>query len=294
MIDKIMNVKKPMSYAFEADGVVLNLMEHDDNFPYIPRRQVSLRTAYHTHSWYELFYVEEGILHAYVGGEELLLEKGALFLVAPGVEHYTAIDETEGAARFRFNFALRFKKETELAAELAQLFAFDAYKLLLSDSTTHTRIRMLAEAMAEERVAAAGCYLLSLLLSAFTLMRKQKDHGRFDDTENNRIYKIESICQAYFTEKGFSLSILAEELHLSERQVERIIKRQYGINFRTYITSLRMKEARAILDAGTPVASVADTVGYASLSAFHRAFRLHFGRSPREYIAEKKKTPIAN
>ena len=108
-----------------------------------------------------------------------------------------------------------------------------------------------------------------------------------DDTESNRIYRIENICHSFFTEKSISLSLLAEELHLSERQVERLFKRQYGCNFHMYITHLRMQEALAMLKDGVAASVVAESVGYSSVSAFYRAFRLSFGCSPREFLQKK-------
>ena len=298
MIDKIINDKKPMNYVFEANGAAFTLMEGERCFSYFPLRQISLLKMQHTHSWYEMFYIEEGILHAFVGDKAFDLKKGDLFIVAPGVEHYTAIDEAEGAARFCFNFVFCGKKESKLVAEMKKLLAFSDCAVFTGDGACHTQVRLLADAMRRGESHAAGCYLLSLLLAVASLTgegeaRRTEDYGVFDDNENNRIYMIESICQKYFNEKKFSICLLAEELHLSERQVERIIKRQYGCSFRDLINDLRMREAQALLRAGRAVSVVAEAVGYASLSAFHRAFRLYCGCSPREYVVQKK-TSIAN
>ena len=56
--------------------------------------------------------------------------------------------------------------------------------------------------------------LLSLLLAVASLTgegesRRTEDYELFDDNENNRIYMIESICQKYFNEKNFSISLLS-------------------------------------------------------------------------------------
>ena len=289
MKDSTVNKKVSTNFAIDAEGVKLTLLVEENTASYFPTYRPPLHSAVHTHSWYELFYVVEGVLHIFTDREEYLVEAGSVFLVPPGEEHYTVIDETEGAVRYCFQFSVKIKKETPTSSALRRFLDTREVFPHAVDSACHTLIRVLAETVALEDAAAVGAHLLSLLLACASCVLGERRHTPdvLDDTESNRIYRIENICHSFFTEKSISLSLLAEELHLSERQVERLFKRQYGCNFHTYITHLRMQEALAMLKDGVAVSDVAESVGYSSVSVFYRAFRLYFGCSPRELLQKK-------
>lgn len=291
MKDSTVNKKVSTNFSVDAEGVRLTLLVEKNNVPYFPIHRPSLHSAVHAHSWYELFYVVEGVLHIFMGGEEHLVEAGNIFLVPPGEEHYTVIDEVEGAVRYCFQFSAKVRRETPTALAL-QRFLESCERCPHSvDGACYTLVRVLADSIAAEDDAAVGAHLLSLLLACGSSVLGQRRHTPdvLDDNESDRIYRIETICQGFFNERAISLSLIADELHLSERQVERLFKQHYGCNFHAYITHLRMQEALAMLKDGEPVATVAESVGYGSASVFYRTFRLYFGCSPREKIAALRK-----
>ncbi len=290
MKDSTVNKKVSTNFAIDAEGVKLNLLVEESAMTYFPIHRPPRYGAVHTHSWYELFYVVEGILHIHMGSKEFLAEAGNIFLIRPGEEHYTVIDEAEGAVRYCFQFSVKIKKETPTSLALCRFLDGGVPFPHPVDSACHTLIRVLADSVAFEDAASAGVHLLSLLLAcgSATLGQRRRTPDVLDDTESNRIYRIENICQTFFNEKSISLSLIAEELHLSERQVERLFKRQYGCNFHAYITHLRMQEALAMLKVGATVDEITESVGYGSVSAFYRAFRFYFGCSPREFLQNKE------
>lgn len=286
MKDKTISERASTNFSIDAEGVNLNLLVKENSVPYFPHRRPPLHDTRHTHSWYELFCVEEGVLHAHVGEKIYHVAAGSILLIAPDVEHHTVIDEAEGALRYCFQFSAVFRKRTDTADTLQKLLTERDAHVLKADGACHGLVRLLSEAVTREESASVGCYLLALLLTCASLVhgKKKGTPTLSDDTESNRIYRIESICQSFFNERSISLALLASELHLSERQVERIFKRQYGCSFHDYITRLRMQEALAMLKDGVLVSDVADSVGYGSLSAFYRAFRFHYGCSPLAYL----------
>ena len=108
------------------------------------------------------------------------------------------------------------------------------------------------------------------------------------DSEVGRIYKIEQALYSYYS-KELPLSYLAEQLHLSERQLSRVFKKQYGIGYREKNRELRMRSAARLLLRGESIAAAAREVGYRSESAFYAAFKSFFGISPAAYRADKNK-----
>lgn len=292
MKDTALHTKKPSNFVFEADGVMLNMMHGDIFTPnYYPRRKHSAHSDFHTHSLYEMFFVVDGVLTVHFDDEDVKVEKNTVLFLAPDVRHYTVIDPDDGASRYTFHFAYQAKRKTRTTNALSYLFSFPKYFKMSIDAFESMQLELYSRALAEREEALAGCYLLSFLLSKGISLGKGESSEQImlaGDTEAGRLYKIESLCSSLYAE-AFPLSLLAEELHLSERQIERIIKRHYGMGFHALITSYRMREAKGLLLKGASVSEVAEAVGYSSSSAFHRAFRLHFGMTPNEYMRENIK-----
>ena len=293
MSDKLLNTVREMHCSLEANGIMLDLMSSSPDFyAYAHRRKEFPMKELHTHSWYELFYVTEGAIHIFFeDGTRISAKKGEMIFVAPGVEHFSQIDTNEGASRYSFAFFYQQKKATALSRSLNAFFSFPRYLELTADEACLTQISFLTRALAESDEAMAGVSLLSLLLCAEKLVDREPRSKKhlLDDAKVNRIYKIEYLCANFFAD-NLTLSDLADELHLSERQVERIIKEHYGFGFHALITSFRMKRAAAFLLQGKSVNFVAEAVGYSSASAFHRAFRATFGLSPNEYQQKNRNT----
>jgi transcriptional regulator GlxA family with amidase domain len=85
---------------------------------------------------------------------------------------------------------------------------------------------------------------------------------------------------------GDSLTIeaIAERANLSPRHFTRKFKHLVGVTPADFVEELRLDEARWLLvNAGDPIAKVAQDVGYSSDDTFRRAFERRFGVAPTEY-----------
>ena len=289
MRDNVLNIKKNSNIIFEADGVFLNMMSGDvSTLGYYPRRKRPAHNNFHTHSWYEIFYVLDGSLTIHFKDESVRVEKNSVIFVPPLVPHYMEIDEKEGASRYSFDFSITKRKKTRTSQALEILLSFEKYLKLSLNSYCRTQLNFFAHALSDEDEVVAGCHFLSFLLSVSKVANAKNEQAKpvLNDTETTRLYKIERLCSSLYAQE-FPLSMLADELHLSERQVERIIKKHYGCGFHALITSYRMHDAQLLLIEGTAIGAVAEAVGYSSTSSFHRAFRNTFGMSPNEFLQQK-------
>ena len=83
--------------------------------------------------------------------------------------------------------------------------------------------------------------------------------------------------------------VLAEQLHLSRRQLARILHKTYGMGFREKRIRARVDHAAWLLHStADSVNQIAVAVGYASETAFYQAFRDYFGQTPGQYRKHKK------
>lgn len=82
--------------------------------------------------------------------------------------------------------------------------------------------------------------------------------------------------------RSLRLRDLAEVLHLSERQTQRIIRALFGMSFSKLLSSHRASVAeRLAASSDMPWSEIAGYVGYETYSGFRRSFRRHGGRDSR-------------
>ncbi|MEO9819475.1 MAG: helix-turn-helix domain-containing protein [Yoonia sp.] len=78
-----------------------------------------------------------------------------------------------------------------------------------------------------------------------------------------------------------SPSVIAEQVGLSTRQLERLFRRYIGSSPKTYMTGLRLERARLLLQqTQMRVIDVAVACGFTSASHFSKLYRKHFDISP--------------
>lgn len=84
---------------------------------------------------------------------------------------------------------------------------------------------------------------------------------------------------------------LAELLHMSTRQLNRILKNRYGVSFRHKLMETRLNHAMDLqFRTALPITDIAARIGYESSRSFHAAFKAYTGNTPAVYreSAEKR------
>lgn len=81
-----------------------------------------------------------------------------------------------------------------------------------------------------------------------------------------------------------SLSVLAEEFHMSAQYISQLFKSEIGVNFLAYLTNIRMERAKHLL-LTTPlsVAEVSEQSGYGDYRVFTKVFKKSEGITPSQY-----------
>lgn len=84
--------------------------------------------------------------------------------------------------------------------------------------------------------------------------------------------------------KELTIDQLAREFCISPTALKNNFKIVYNTSIKKYLRKVRMEQgARLLRTENTPVAEIADQVGYANQSKFASAFKEQFGLSPAEY-----------
>jgi AraC-like DNA-binding protein len=82
-----------------------------------------------------------------------------------------------------------------------------------------------------------------------------------------------------------SIDVFASEAGLCKSRFIELFKRQMDITPHEYIRSLRVREARRVLERGGGITEVSFEVGFDSLSGFEACFKKFTGMSPSRYRA---------
>lgn len=274
--------------TFCAEGIKLSVF-----FDYIPTHSellcgAALPSMYHTHAFFECFYARQKTLQVHFEYETVSLLPGDLIIIPPNVLHYAVFSQTPQLPTDHFSCSFLFSSdhnaESPRSIPWAQLLKTRHYIHIPSNPECQFLIRMLADAIAEKLDHAAGAYLFSLLTKVADLLAHpiQVQTDLAIDSDSHRIFKLDSMLKQYFN-SNLTLFRIAEELHMSVRQVSRLIQKQYGCTFQAKIAELRINLAKEWIKQGKTSQEIAREVGYASAEAFSNAFKKHTGLTPREY-----------
>jgi AraC-type DNA-binding domain-containing proteins len=88
-----------------------------------------------------------------------------------------------------------------------------------------------------------------------------------------------------YTDEDLTIAQLGERLVVSRNQLSELINGRIGMNFRNYINSLRIEDAKRMLEAdpGASILDIALSCGFNSKSTFNAAFSRHTGTNPSEW-----------
>ena len=236
-------------------------------------------TKRHSHATYELHILLGGSCRMDVDDACLRLCAGQALLIAPG--QYHQIQKPEGNFS---RFTLRFFPGAALNRKLRQLpcAAVDAGDAALMRCEEIFQECAAGNSYKTERLQALVTLLMIDILRALGL--REGDHESAQSkTDLHRIGYIDEFFEANFAlNEGEEL--LARNMHLSKRQLSRVLQKHYGMGYRQKLICARMDHAAHLLrSTGKPVFEIAESVGYSSESAFFQVFRRHFQMTPQQY-----------
>ena len=109
-----------------------------------------------------------------------------------------------------------------------------------------------------------------------------------DEIKGKLEYWIDS-QEKHFCREGITLAEVAKETNISPRALSVYINKNKGMNFRRWINTLRIEEAKRMM-ANNPeekITYIAMLCGFADLASFSKVFHTIEGCSPMEYRVSK-------
>lgn len=107
---------------------------------------------------------------------------------------------------------------------------------------------------------------------------------RPSDPSESLVIKAETIIDTEYDQPTLSCEGIAHRLHISEVYLRKLFVKYRGIPPMKYILQTRMNKARQFLLEGYSVSAAAEAVGYADIYQFSRAYKKHYGVTPKKHF----------
>lgn len=103
------------------------------------------------------------------------------------------------------------------------------------------------------------------------------------ESSEDPIAQIGTYIEQHFAEE-LSLQGMSERFYLSREYISRRFKQQYGLNLSEYVLTIRMNEAKRLLETSRQrIYEVAQAVGFSDDKYFRKVFKKQVGVTPNEF-----------
>ena len=248
------------------------------------------------HDRYEIYYLISGRVSYLVEGNVYKLVPGSIMIMRSGEFHKVIIEEDSAYERMSIQFDDELislvDSECRLLApfndrELGQgnLFAPNEIRI----GHIYECLKSIDSSPDEEemrRIAITANLLAILYEIHYAFEKRQKSH-QSPKTVKSLSGEIIAYINANLTSE-LSLDMLSERFFISKNHLNRIFKSSTGITVWEYVKLKRLIMARNSILAGSTAIVACQNSGFNDYSAFYRAYKEHFGCSPKSAQTQNK------
>ena len=251
-----------------------------------------LQVPLHWHDSMELVYVKKGSGIVQVGVNAYPAEQGDIYIFAPGTLH--ALRQAEGQCMEYENII--FEPELlggaeDLCAE-KYLLPLQSGRLLLPVRLTPNDLCYLQAAACLREVEDANRAKLpgyelqvkgALLRFLALLLAQGRQRLAAETADTQRLKTVLQWLSAHYAEP-LRVADAAGVCSFSASHFMRWFRQMTGQSFISFLNEYRLNTAAEVLQTtDETVLTIATRCGFENLSYFNRAFKAHFGMTPREY-----------
>jgi len=254
----------------------------------------------HNHKNFELRLVSGSDATIYAGGEFYPVRDGDIFITPPLIYHYYIVPPHSSSSYRSFSFYFIEDGTPQGADELNHLMDVVSAPVRFTDQDhwvdiLFNRIRQEFDGCQPGYMSRVSALLASLILTTMQYLLPDKDvqwNNEYSLYNNQQELMIERFFAEEFR-NNISIADLANLLHVSSRQVNRILNNLYKCSFTQKLTEVRIERVKlAITLAGKHVLEAAFENGFHSLPHFYTAFHKYCGCSPSQYIKQHREKAL--
>ena len=109
-----------------------------------------------------------------------------------------------------------------------------------------------------------------------------------EEENNDDAPRVFEYLGSHFSDQTLSLSRISTDLNISGNKISSIVKEKYHMSFRQYLNTIRIAEAKRLLqETKMQVSQIAYKVGYTNLTHFSRTFKEITSVSPNTFRMDR-------
>lgn len=286
-----MEKKKLPSFTFNFNIGDSNINVILDNSYFFEKPEQNHKKNWHYHTNYELFFIGDQPLS--VNTEEKTSEYlQSIVCIPPFFSHWT---ETAPEI-YRFLFSFSFKKKAH-TSETYKFFSylFSKESILNIPITKRLRefARQIAEIYIENKPLQEEKLEILFKLIFLELLTLYNTTTSSVSSPENYLLKIDDIIFNNYM-GDVSLTSIAERLHLSTKQVSRIINKNYHKSLPELLNDKKLNIAASLLlESDKTISEIIEAANFNNESYFYSIFKKKFGCSPNKYRKKFKQEHVS-
>jgi AraC-like DNA-binding protein len=240
--------------------------------------------AMHAHEWYEILYFISGSGTYMVEGSQYPLKPHDVFILRPAEMHKLVINPDVPYERMVIHFSPDVIAPLDPAQDLLRAFCDrplgqqNRYSLA---SDPDGLLRGAFAAFKFDKIPDVRINLTARLLLILTALDGLHGSGQMHTPAPGLQSQVVNYVNDHLFE-DISVQYIADAFYRSKSQISRIFHQATGSSLWDYVVIKRLMAARAMIQRGEAAHEACSACGFTDYSAFYRAYRNHFGNSPRE------------
>lgn len=254
-----------------------------------------LEFEFHHHDFNKIIIFKSGKVTYLIEGKAYRLRPWDILLISSSDVHKPIIDVSEVYDRIVLwispEFTTQYSDESCSLSSCFETASLKKCNLIRSKASNINELELLTSNI-EKSISSSELgnrilqtsLLLQLLISVSRIMARDNDISIKQDIIYDK--KIEAILDYINSnlEKDLPIDNLASRFFINKYYLMHMFKEQTGYSIHSYIIQKRLILARSLIKKGHLLSHVSTECGFEDYSSFVKAFKKHYGISPKNYI----------
>ncbi|MDF2661162.1 MAG: AraC family transcriptional regulator [Paenibacillus sp.] len=265
---------------------------------FVPNR-VERNLTSHKHSAFEMHAIISGAGVLAIGDSEFDMLPGSLHLIGPNVFHSFRPDEGASFVRSTMKFSFHSSPLSDAwyprseSEQIADSLSNVTYRQFRDVDSNRKIILLMEEIRSEIETPSTGAYanvqslFSQLIVQVVRLLHpdgKRNESSPFPQRIHDEMrFRIIDLFFSHYRQ-SLTIEMLAEQLNLSTKQANRVLKQYYNMSFKQKLLDNRIEVSKELLRmSGMSVQQISEEVGYRATPHFRQLFVQRTGMTPEQY-----------
>ncbi|MZQ80613.1 helix-turn-helix domain-containing protein [Paenibacillus sp. 5J-6] len=250
----------------------------------------------HFHSTFEVFYLISGKREFFIKDRTIVINEGDVIIISPNILHRTTNTEMPKHERLIVNIHENYMASVNaLYRDILQPMFENEYLIVKCSLYDKLAIEALGQSIRQEmqekkmgfEMYAQTLVLQMLMICCRHVIKNSIETMESPSSMHERISEVVRYINNYYMQE-LSLHLLAEKFYVSPYYLSRFFKEATGFTFVEYLNSVRVKEAKKLLErTSMKVSLIGKKVGFGSVTHFGRVFKSVTRHAPLYYRKNK-------